>query len=85
MYPAAQISRMIGAKARARRFADTMCDNAPGALPLWRENGLVEGISIVDSPVASVGFGLGKVAPRSEHVARTERFNGLNLQRKCGV
>lgn len=50
---------MIGAKARARRFADTMCDNAPGALPLWRENGLVEGISIVDSPVVPVGFGKG--------------------------
>ena len=75
---------MIGAKARARRFADTMCDNAPGALPLWRENGLVEGISIVDSPVASVGWS-GEDGPPSEHVARTERFNGRNLQRKCEV
>ena len=68
--PAAQISRMIGAKARARRLADTMCDNAPGALPLRRENVLstvckhlvAEGISIVDSPVAPVEFGAATAA-----------------------
>src|SRR5918994_7810428 len=30
---------MTGAKPLARKLAETMCDNAPGALPLGRETG----------------------------------------------
>jgi len=49
---------MTGANARARKLAETMCDNAPGALPRGRETGFAsvarqlvdEGFSIAGSP-----------------------------------